>query len=275
MTLIEAILFAVVYAIASIAPISATAHHFLVPYLLTWEEPHPFFLGWTCIAVLAGIVVHFRHDIASLISSGLQVILFWRKPRTLDERLIFFIGISTAPLALLWIWRDPVQLMSTNDPYWVAGGLFLFSLPMWLGDRMNRRTKNMLNWNWWDALKLGIFQLQILIPGAGRQSGAISSALFSNFDREASLKYVYYSLVPILGAMAGHFLRGFTFHSHEAAPSLSWLNLGVATVVTFFVTLLSLGWVFKAVAEKGFKNFVIYRFLLAAIVVGMAIYRSR
>jgi undecaprenyl pyrophosphate phosphatase UppP len=56
---------------------------------------------------------------------------------------------------------------------------------------------------------------------------------------------------------------------------LSWLSFGVGIVVTLFTGLLVIGGLMKQVQKKGFGQYIIYRWLVAAAAVGVYWYRAR
>src|SRR4051812_7555339 len=113
MTTFQAILYAIIHGFSDFLPVSATAHHKLVAYLVGWPEPAGPMIGALSLGSLLALLVYFRHDWASMISCFLQVILFRKKPMTLDERLPLFLTLSTLPAVAGWYYfGDSVEQMA-------------------------------------------------------------------------------------------------------------------------------------------------------------------
>ncbi len=267
MPLIQALLVSVITILSSIYPVSVTAHYWALSYFTGWEAPPPVFMGMLSLAGFLGLFFYFIHDWASIISSFIRVILFWKSPKTLDERMLFFIAVTSIPLILAWIYGQPFIESIEVTPLWIAGCLVLFCIPAWLGERLNRNQKNMLNWSFFDALWVGVMQIQVLLPGAGRQIGSLAAAYLRNYNRESSLKFSFLTLTPLLLVFAVFNLQEFSFSNSEPAPNLSWLTLGVCFVVSIFCAILAVGSVMKNAEKKGLGGTYLYRVLLAVAIV--------
>ena len=264
MTTFQGIVYAVLFGFTAFLPVSWTAHAFAVSYFIEWPE----IAGATHGALAAGgtlaLLVYFRHDWASIISSFLRVVLFFQKPRTIDERLLFFLVLTTLPYLVTRMYFPDFQSSFIIHPLWIAGYLFFFSIPLIAGEYLNRKTKNMLNWNTTDAIVTGVTQLIYLIPGAGRQIGALSGILLRNYDRDSAVKYLYLSFFPILMIETFIGLSEVDFSAPSAGFDISWLTFGTMFAVSFFFGLLTIGGFVKNIKEKSWKPFLLYRTLLAA-----------
>lgn len=257
-------------------PISANAHRTLVAYLLGWNEPSGTFLGALSFGSFLALIVYFRHDFSAMISCALQCVLFRKKPMTLDERLPFFIAIACLPLALVWFYFEPQILEMDWTPISIAIAFAVSGGLMWFIDSRNRNTKGMFDWNWFESLMMGLANLLMLIPGVGRLGSSLTGAYARNFKHEASAKFSFYCLAPVMGVSAYLHLRGISFHL-AVAPSenMTWLSWGVGGAVSFLASMLALDAFMKQTARSGVGQYAVYRVLLA-IGVGAAYWiRSR
>lgn len=274
MTTFQAIVFGVIHGFSEFLPVSSSAHDILIPYLLDWPTPEGAFSGALALGAFLSLFLYFRHDWASIISCFLQVLIYRKKPMTLDERMPLFLAVTTAPLATGWYYlHERIEEMSWS-PLVVAATLAVFGLPMVLGDSMSRKNKNMFDWNWFDALCVGIAQLLWVIPGCGRLAGQLPGAFFRDFSREAAVKYGLFAATPVLLASAIHELRPVDFHAAMPMEGLSWLSFGVTVVVTMLTGLLAVGGLMRHVQRKGFGQYAAYRVILA-IAVGVVYYLRR
>lgn len=279
MTTFQAIVYAVIHGFTEILPVSSAAHHVLVPYLIGWEEPTSALLAAMSSGVFLALLVYFRHDWASMVSSMLQILIFRRKPMTLDERLPFFVILATLPLVAGWYYLAPMvdELRSHEywKPTWIAGALAAFSLPLWFFDSMSRKTKRLYDWNWLDSLVIGVTHLLTLVPFAGRPYGAWTGAMFRNYSREAAAKFMFFTALPLIGGSAFLRLKGIETGTGAPSADLSWLSFAIALVVSFLTSLLAIGGFMKHIQRGGMGQYVVYRFLLATAVIGVSWYKTR
>lgn len=275
MTTFQAVVYGIIHGFAEFLPIGSGAHQLLVPYVLNWPAPTGPLAGALALGAVLSLLVYFRHDWASIISSFIQVIIFRKKPMTLDERLPIFLAITTLPSLILWTYTRHQLEAFSNSPLLIAGSLAFFGLPLWFSDSLSRRTKGMFDWNWLDSLLVGIGQAFLLIPGCGRATGALTAGLFRNFNREAIAKYTFFAGLPVLVGVAFHQLRGVSLHAAAPAPDLSWFSFGVAFLVTFVTGLLAIGGFMKNIVRKGFSHYAVYRLVAAVVVVVVFFLRAR
>jgi undecaprenyl-diphosphatase len=261
-TTFQAIIYGIIHGFAVFLPISASAHHALVPYLLGWPEPTGAFLAALYLGTALSVFCYFIHDWASIISSFIQVILFRKKPMTLDERLPLFLACTAIPIVIAQFYLKPFLDRVDWTPALIVGLLALGGWPLFFAERRSRKNKGMFDWNWLDALTVGITGIFIFIPGGGSPEGFIPGALLRNYNRESAAKYGFFVMFPLLATTAYVHFHDVAFHGGPA-PDLTWLSFGAALVVSFFSGLLAIGGLMKHVQRNGFGQYVIYRTLLA------------
>ena len=276
MNTFQAIVFGFVHGFTEFLPVSAQAHHILVPYLLGWPEPSDALLAALSGGALLSLLVYFRHDWAAFTSCFLQVVIFRKKPMTLDERMPIFIAAATAPIGIGWYYFQDRLGEITTAPLIVAGTMAAFGIPLWLSESLiSRKNKNLYDWNVFDALVVGLSQLLMAAPGCGRVAALLPGAFFRNYSREAAIKFSMFTSLPILIATAVHYLRLVRFHGGPPGPEITWLSFWMAGVVALLCGLLSIGGVMRTVTRKGFGGFLAYRILVAGTVAAVYWLRSR
>ena len=274
MSTFQAIIFSIIHGFAEFLPISSSAHDILVPYLLGWPTPEGAFSGALALGAFLSLFIYFRHDWAAIISTFLGVLIYRKKPMTLDERMPLFLAVTTAPIAIAWYYlHERIEELSWS-PLVVAISLAVFGLPMVVGETMSRKNKNMFDWNGLDTLVVGLGQLLWIVPGCGRPAGQLPAAFFRNYSREAAVKYGLFAATPVLLASAIHLLRPVDFHAAQPMPDLSWLSFSVAVVVTMLSGLLAIGGLMRHVQRKGFGQYAVYRVLMA-LAVGVTLWLRR
>lgn len=275
MTTLQSIVYALVQGLTFLIPVSTDAHFKLIHQAFEWDLPTPALVAAILTGISLGLIVFFRHDWPSFFSSLLQVIIFRRKPMTLDERMPFFLLFSSLPVLAFAEWKqNPIQQL---DPSAIGVGILVaaFAIPTWFFDSMNRRTKKLLDWNSIDSALVGIFSIANLIPGAGSTLGGWWVASFRNYQRDAAAKFILFSAFPTI------LWKTITAHSDVAwrasAPSveLSWMSFALALIVGFLASLLSMGALMKAMERRSLSQYALYRLFLGAALVGIAWWRMR
>jgi undecaprenyl-diphosphatase len=266
MTTFQAIVFAVIQGISEFLPIGSKAHPILFPYLLGWQQPYGALAGALSLGSFLAVFIYFRHDWASMISSVLQVLIFRKRPMTLDERLPLFILITCFPIAIGSYYFKPSIAELDWSPVMIAGVLACVGIPLWFFDYWSRKTKNIYDLSGLQALIIGVFQAFSLLPGVDLLSCALIGAFLCNYRREAAAKYAYFGAAPILLSHSITELRGLSFSLPTAGPDISWLSFCTAVVVTLLVGLLTLGGFMKHVQTRGMAQYLWYRLILAGAV---------
>ncbi len=265
MTTFQAIVYAVVHGISEFLPIAPTAHHSAIAYFFDWPLPSPALYGALTLGSLLSVLIFFRHDWASIVSSFLQVLIYRKRPMTLDERLTFFLLITSLPAGASWYYLRDVLAQFEWTPPLLAASLAGFGILMWIADHFSRRNKGMFDWTSTDALVIGITQTGMLVPGCGRLTGAVIGGLFRNFNREAAAKYAFFASAPALAVTSFLHLQGITVGS-QAHADISWLNFVLSVVITLFAGLLAIGGLMKHFQGRGRGQYAVYRLLLAGAI---------
>ena len=116
------------------------------------------------------------------------------------------------------------------------------------------------------AFGIGAFQMLALIPGTSRSGSTILGASLLGTSRTAAAEFSFFMAIPVMLGASGLklvdalLLEGVTFTGEE------WILLGVATVVSFVVSLLVIRGLMAFIKKHSFKPFGWYRIALGAVV---------
>jgi undecaprenyl-diphosphatase len=253
MTTFQAIVYGIIHGFAEFVPISANAHDQLVPFLLGWPAPEGVMIGGLAFGALLSVLIYFRHDWASIISCFLQVIIFRKRPMTLDERLPIFMFLTSAPAGIVWYYFHEQLIQASWSPLIVAGLTAGLAIPLMTSENFSRKNKGMFDWTWLDALILGIAEIAAFVPGCGRMTALLPAALLRNFNRDSAAKYAFFASMPFLVASATFWLRGLDFHAAQPMIDTSWLSFAMAVLVTMLTGLLAIGGFMKHIQSRGMR----------------------
>ncbi|HEV8579937.1 MAG TPA: undecaprenyl-diphosphate phosphatase [Thermoanaerobaculia bacterium] len=270
MTPFQAIVLGVVQGLTEFLPVSSSGHLILVPYFLHWPDQGLSFDIATHTGTLLAIVAYFHRDLRDLI-----VGFFTGQPRSSDgefapRRLAWAIAAGTIPAGLVgYFFKDWIETYARN-PLLIAGTTFFYGLLLFWADRTGRQERTLSGIGWSDALVIGCAQALALVPGTSRSGITITAALLLGLTRPAAARFSFLLIVPIsvlVAAKDAKDLMDAGVGTAELAPMA--IGLAVSAVVGYAV----IAWLLAWLRRRTLTVFVVYRVLLAALIVVTAIVR--
>lgn len=269
MSIIEAILFGLIEGITEFLPVSSTGHLTIAEKLLGYHINDPAITAFTAIiqsgAVLA-TVVYFRKDIARIAAAWLKGITDKRQRAQSDYRFGWAVIIGSLPIAVIGLlFKD--QIETTLRSLWVvATALLLWSVVMFIADRLASQRRHEADTTWRDTLVIGIMQCLALIPGVSRSGATMSAGLLRGFDRVTVTKLSFFLSIPALLAAAA--LQ--TVSEFDAIGSgVGWAATLIATAVSFIVAYVAVAWLLKFIAGHNYSIFIAYRVVLGVVLIAL------
>jgi undecaprenyl-diphosphatase len=264
--LFQAMVMGIVQGLTEFLPISSSGHLILVPYLFGWDDPFIDSLAFSVVlhgGTLLALLVYFRDDWLRLIPAGFAVLRDRSFKGDPDRRLAWLLVVSTIPAAIAGALLNDFVERNVREPGLVAVMLVLAGILLWLADRWGARIHALDRLSFRGALGIGLAQTIALIPGTSRSGISITAALFAGLDRTAAVRYSFLMAMPVIaGAVA---FEGFKL----VRGDVSNVEIGplVVGVVSAFVSgMLAIEVLLRYVRTRSFNIFVVYRFVLAAIV---------
>lgn len=272
MTLFQAIITAIVGVFSEIYPIAPGAHQSLLEYFFGWNASHPRVQGGIELGIFLSLVVTLRHDFAAQISSFIQIVVFRKKPRAMDERMPIFVLIALVPSVASFFFFRQLPILISSEPLLFAAVFGLSALPMVFFDYYTKKSKSLYDWNSLDAVWIGIGSAALVIPEIGRTVGAYTFSSMRGYKREGAAKFIFYVATPLMGVSAWYHLRGpgATLSISELPNLYYWVVVGVSFLTSLFLVHVFL----NQIQKMPLMRFGIYRFLIAAVIVGLHFYRG-
>lgn len=255
MTLIQAVVLAVVQGLTEFLPVSSAAHLILVSRLTGWVDHGLAFDTAVHAGTLAAVVVYFRHDLLRMAGS-----LRPGAPSG-DRRLLGALAVATLPALLAGALTAGLVGTYLRSPLVIAGTTLFFAVLLWLADRFTPKSLDVPAIGWKKALWIGLAQVLALVPGTSRSGITITAGLALGLTREAAARFSFLLSIPIIAAAgAWGFLQA--WRAGEAMD-LALFTLGalLAAIVAWLTIAAFLAWVRRA----GLTPFVIYRLVLGSL----------
>jgi undecaprenyl-diphosphatase len=250
MTILEAIILAIIEGITEFLPISSTGH-MIIGSSLMGIASDPFVKMFT-VAIQFGTILS-------------VVVLYWKR---FFQSFQFYYKIALAfiPAAVIgFLFSDAVDaLLERVDIVGytlLLGGIFF----LFLDKIFNPGVLVKEEASYSNAFVIGCFQVIAMIPGVSRSASTIIGGLSQKLTRKAAAEFSFFLAVPTMFAamawsMFKFFKNGGTFGSAEITA------LAVGNVVAFIVALIAIRSFIAYLTKHGFKIFGYYRIILGAAI---------
>ena len=264
----QAIILGVVQGLTEFLPISSSAHLILLPWIAGWESLGILFDAMLHAGTLLAVIIHFLKEIREMIREFFEFFRL-KKSQNPGHNLLGILLLGTIPAGIAaLVFRDIIENY-LRVPAVTVFTLAFFGLLLWYTDRTGSRNKSFSQIGWKTGLLVGIAQAIALIPGVSRSGVTMTMALYLGYSRRDSARFSFLLSFPILilGALDGIF--ELLSSPDEAAVGLAALTIGVTTA--FVTGFFCIKFFLKYLEKKSFTPFVIYRFLLAGIILAFLI----
>jgi undecaprenyl-diphosphatase len=281
MPLYQAIVLAIVQGLTEFLPVSSTAHLWLVPWLLKWEDPGLTFdvalHAGTLVAVLAYFWRYWIEMLKLVMGiSGSQagaaagsggatkagaVTLLGE-----NRQLFWFLVIATIPGGIAgWLFERAAD-EKLRSPLVIGPALIIVGLIMWAGERVGTRDHNLGQVGLMDSIVVGVAQAFAVIPGVSRSGSTMVAGLFRGMNRETAARFSFLLSTPII---AGACLKkGLEIHHHGLAADMRLpflFGIMVSGVVGYAVIAVLI----RFLERRTFTVFVVYRVIVGMVVLAL------
>lgn len=264
MTFLQSIILGIIQGLTEFLPISSSAHLVLIPHLLGWDLNEEFVFPFNVLiqaGTLVAVIVYYRQDLLEIITSVVKGIrnrkLFEEEP----ARIGWLAVLATIPAGLIgFLFKDQVEVAFSNHSL-TAVFLFLTAGLLILAEFAGKKTRELEELRWLDALWIGFFQVLSIFPGVSRSGSTITGGMTRNFDRKSAGQFAFLLAIPILAA-AG--LLGL-LDLLELENLTAYLPLMAAGfIVSGIVGYLAIRWLIAYISSNSLLPFAGYCLILGA-----------
>jgi undecaprenyl-diphosphatase len=261
MTIIQAIIIAIIEGLTEFLPISSTGHMIIANSLLGIQED-AFVKLYTVVIQLGAILS--------------VVAIYWKKFFTLS-RLNFYIKLLIAVIPALifgFIFGDYIDTMLEKPLpigiIFVLGGIVLLFIDNYFKKPTIKTEEDIHSLS---ALKIGLFQvLAIIFPGLSRSAATIIGGLTQKLNRETAAEFSFFLAVPTMAAATGYKLLKAALDTPEMLKeNISLLIIG--NVVAFAVAIVAIRTFIGFVTKNGFRYFGVYRIIVGLLVIILCLFK--
>jgi undecaprenyl-diphosphatase len=236
-------------------PISSSAHLILTPWFLGWPDPGLTFDVALHVGTLVAVAAYFWRDWIRLLRAA-------PRPRTPDGRLFWLLVVGAIPGGIAGVLLDSLAETALRSPLLIAGTLATMGLALLAADRWGRSDRALHDIGIADVVLIGMAQALAIVPGVSRAGMTIAMARARGIERADAARFSFLLGTPIIVGAALFKLR----HLADTPGVISgpfFVGIITATVVGMF----SIGVLLRYLRHAGLGIFVVYRLLLAGLVV--------
>jgi undecaprenyl-diphosphatase len=254
MTIIQAIILAIVEGLTEFLPVSSTAHmKFTNPIIGVY--PSAFSDMFEIVIQLAAILA--------------VVVLYYRKFFDFS-RINFYVKliIAVIPALVFGVLLKKHIDSALGNLYFMAwvmlgGGIVLLFVDKWFLNPTIDDEKQVSNLA---AFKIGCFQvLSIVLPGISRSAVTIIGGMSQKLSRKAAAEFSFFLAVPTMFAAS---VKSFWDVHKDHPDALTGANyglLGISSIVAFLVAILAIRSFINFLKKYGFRVWGYYRIVIGLV----------
>ena len=265
MSLLHLFILAVIQGLTEFLPVSSSGHLILLPQLTGMQDQGQAIDVAVHVGTLGAVILYFWKDVKKTIG-GCGDILRGRF-NTEDAKLAFMLIAATIPVIIVGLM---LKLTGYDDALRsikvIAWAMLIFGIVLYFADQKGAQNKTTSDWNFPDAIKLGLWQAIALIPGTSRSGITITGARQMGYSREDGARIAMLMSIPTIIA-SGVLLGAEVISTADAQVAR---DSAIGAVFAFISALLAISLMMKLLKSVSFTPYVIYRVILGLILLWIA-----
>lgn len=258
MSVIEAIIIAIVEGLTEFLPVSSTGHMILAQGILGVKSDE-FVKAFTVIiqfgAIISVLVLYWKRFFQSVDFYTKLFVAF------LPAAIIGFLAGDFIDSMLENVWVVSIML--------VIGGIFMLFVDKWFLHSEENEPKIDFN----KALKIGFAQTIAMIPGVSRSMATIVGGMSQGLSRKTAAEFSFFLAVPTMAAASGYKLLKLLKDENSRQMLFENVNiLIIGNIVAFVVAMLAIKFFINFLTKYGFKAFGYYRIIAGLVIIVLMIF---
>jgi len=252
MSILQAIILAIIEGITEFLPVSSTGHMIIGQKILNMESTEfvkAFTVNIQFGAILSVVVLYWKRFFQSIDFYWKLLIAF------LPAAIIGFLASDYIDSMLESVTVVAVML--------VLGGILMLFVDKWF----NKPDENQ-EMDWKRALKIGFFQCIAMIPGVSRSMASIVGGMTTKLTRKNAAEFSFFLAVPTMAAASGYkLMKLISDPTGVSMLSENLVTLLIGNVVAFIVAMAAIKFFIGFLTKYGFKAFGYYRIVVGVLII--------
>ena len=252
---LQAIVLGAIQGLTEFLPVSSSAHLFLTPWLLGWNDPGLAFDVALHIGSLLALLIYYSRywiEMAASLTGGDPA----------RRRLLGLLIVASIPGGIIGVLLEKQAETMFRTPILTASALALMGIVLWAADGRAPRNRTMDQLGVVDAVLIGLSQALAIIPGVSRSGATITTGRLLSMQREDAANFSFLMATPII-AGAGLWEARKILHAGIDATLIA----GFASSAVF--SLIAIAALVRFVRTRTYQPFAWYRIAVAIFVIAM------
>ncbi len=285
MLILQSILLGLVQGLTEFIPISSSAHLVIIPWLFNWTDPSLTGITFDValhLGTLLAVIVFFASDWGRLIKAGFLSVIQRKIGDDQDRRMAWYLVLACIPGGIAGVLLESKigELYHTNpiprsSMLFMAVTIALLALILFFVEKYAKHNRTFGKIGIVDALLIGLSQAFAIIPGVSRSGATITAGLALGLERDAAARFSFLLSAPIIAGAGLKSLYELSKQVSSGAVTGSELILFPVGLITAAVSgFFCIKFLLAFLKNHSMLPFVIYRWVLAAVVLGVALFRG-
>jgi len=269
MVLVSAAILGIIQGLTEFLPISSSAHLIVVPWLIGWTPQGLAFDVALHVGTALSVLVFFRNDWFLMARETIRGLIEGHPLGNPQRKLAWFLVVATIPAAVAGLAFGDAIEGYLRSPMVTVITLTVFGVFLLLAERKSEKNRTMTAFTWADSIWIGLSQAVALIPGVSRSGITMTTALARNSDRITAARFSFLLSTPVIvgaGMLEGWRFANMVLHPAVDESVTGWPVLIVGFLFSAATGFLCIRYFLKYLQSRSFTPFVVYRFLLAAVI---------
>ncbi len=252
MTLLQAIILAIVEGLTEFLPVSSTGHMIIASTIMGIHSDD--FVVLFTVAIQFGAILS-------------VVVLYWKR---FFQDIDFYYKLLAAfvPAVVFGLLlKDAIAVMLTNvvlvGVMLLIGGVVFLFIDRWAPGGSALVPKPM---TYRRAFTIGLWQCLAMVPGVSRSAATIIGGMTQGLDRKRAAEFSFFLAVP---TMLGATVKSIYDYMKDGG-TISWEHIqlfAIGNVVAFIVAIIAIRSFIAFLSDHGFKAFGWYRIVVGGTIV--------
>jgi undecaprenyl-diphosphatase len=271
MSMLQAVLLALVQGITEFLPISSSAHLALAPWLLGWRDQGLTFDIALHFGTLAAVLLYFYQDWMQVIAQGFGLRPAGDPELAKNRWLLWLMAAASLPIGFFGFLFQEAAETSWRSPLLIGGMLIGVGLLMAYAEKVGRRVRDIGTVSFFDAMVIGCAQAVAIVPGTSRSGITITAGLFLGFERAAAARFSFLLSTPAIGAAAAKAF--WDLYQAGGVPPDMRVSFVTGIVVSALSGCAVIAFFLRFLRQHSLRFFIHYRIIFGIIIIALAFLR--
>ena len=271
MTFFHAFLLGIIQGLTEFIPVSSTAHLLIAQHFMGIPADDAAFAFSVLVQLgtILSLIIFFWKDLLAILVDTIKNLAGLSNFKTLPKnaKMGWYIVIATIPALLAGVMlKKLVEALFSMPLIEAAIRLAAAAILLTLAEYFGKKTRQIHQMTWLDALIIGIMQVIAVFPGASRSGTTISGGMLRGLDRSSAARFAFLMSVPVMLAAGAYEALGL-FKLQNLSQFLPLVMIGF--VVAAIVGWLAIKWLLEYLNKHSLYVFAAYCAVIAVLCISL------